>query len=161
MPKPADNSHPAASNPGYDVAWVSSLSPNWAVVTAKTSPMTEESSSNAITLDDETGAGQRLVLRIEGVGDNAISSTSTPSQVPGTRARRPSLEERDLRLSASSPSVAAQDKAREDYGAITNEFDKRMNILRKVVDAGFERQRSAPGARVADDELPTGAGAHD
>lgn len=152
VPKPADNAHPASSNPGYDVAWVSSLSSNWAVVNAKTSAMTEETSNNAIALDDETTAGQRLVLRIEGVGDNSVSSTSTASQVPSARARRPSLEDRDLRMSVSSPSVAAQDRAREDYGAIVDEFDKRMNILRKVVGAGLERERSAPGAHVSDGE---------
>jgi hypothetical protein len=158
VPKPADNSHPTSSNLGYDVAWVSSLSPNWAVVNARTSAMTEESiSNNAINLDDETGAGERLVLRIEGVSDNAVSSTSTSLQTPGSRARRPSLEERDLRMSASSPSVAAQDRVREDYGCILDEFDKRMSILRKVVNAGLERQPSAQGPRVSDDELPAGA----
>lgn len=156
VPKPADNAPPTSSSPGYDVAWVSSLSPNWAVVTAKTSAMTEETSNSAITLDDDTAAGQRLVLRIEGVGDNALSATSTASQVPGARARRPSLEDRDLRMSASSPSVAAQDRAREDYGAIVDEFDKRMNILRNVVDAGLERQRNLPGTHVADGESPAG-----
>lgn len=119
--------------------------------------MTEENSNNATSLDDETGAGQRLVLRIEGVGDNAVPAASTTSQPHGARARGPSLDERDLRMSASSPSVAAQDKAREDYGAIVDEFDKRMGILRKVVDAGLERQQSALGPRVADVELPAGA----
>lgn len=158
--KSADNSHSPQSTLGYDVAWVSSLSPSWAVVTAKTSTMTEENSNNVTTLENETGAGPRLVLRIEGVPDNAVSSTPTTSQIPGTRARRTSPDERDLRMSASSHSVAAQEKAREDYGAIVDEFDKRMNILRKVVDAGLERQRSAPGPRVANDELPAGVAAH-
>lgn len=157
VPKPAHNAHPALSGPGYDVAWVSSLSPNWAVVAAKTSEMTEDSSNNTITLDDETGAGQRQVLRIEGVGDNAVPSVSTASQGSSARARRPSLEDRDLRMSASSPSVAAQDRAREDYGAIVDEFDKRMNILRKVVDAGLDRQRNIPRAHVADGEFPASA----
>lgn len=161
VPKPTDNSHSTPSTTGYDVAWASSLSSNWAVITAKTSAMTEENSNNTTSLDDETGAGQRLVLRIEGVGDNAVPATSTTSQTPGTRARGPSVDERDLRMSASSPSVAAQDKAREDYGAIVDEFDKRMGILRKVVDAGLERQQSAPGPRAADDELPAAAAAHD
>lgn len=160
VPKLADNSH-STSNPGYDVAWASSLSSNWAVVTTKVCAMTEENSTNTTSLDNETGAGQRLVLRIEGVGDNAVPATSMASQTPGTRARGPSLGERDLRMSASSPSVAAQDKAREDYGAIIEEFDKRMSILRKVVDAGLERQRSAPGPRDDDVELPAGAAVRD
>lgn len=159
VPKPAHNAHNASSSQGYDVAWVSSLSPNWAVVTAKTSAMTEESSNTVINVDDETGAGQRLVLRIEGVGDNAVLSSSTASQGPSARARRPSLEDRDLRMSASSPSVAAQDRTREDYGAIVDEFDKRMNILRRVVDAGLDRQRNAPGAHVVDGDFPAGAAA--
>ncbi|KAK2596824.1 hypothetical protein N8I77_012717 [Diaporthe amygdali] len=161
VPNPSDNLQSASSAPGYDVAWVSSLSSSWAVVAAKTSVMTEEHSNNPNTLENESGAGQQLVLRIEGVGDNAISSPSAaPAQGPGTRARKASLDERDLRMSASSPSGAVQDKAKEDYGAIVDEFEKRMSVLRKVVDAGLERQRSARGARPSDDELPAGVAAH-
>ncbi|KAG8163764.1 hypothetical protein KVR01_007061 [Diaporthe batatas] len=166
VPKPAHGPHGphgphnALSSLGYDVAWVSSLSPDWAVVTARTSAMTEESSNNVITLDDEAGAGQRLVLRIQGVSDSAVSSVSTASQGPSARPRRPSLEDRDLRMSASSPSVAAPDRTREDYGAIVDEFDKRMNILRKVVEAGLDRQRNSPVAHFADGgEFPAGAAA--
>ncbi|KAJ0108012.1 hypothetical protein J7T55_008148 [Diaporthe amygdali] len=161
VPNPSDNLQSASSAPGYDVAWVSSLSSSWAVVAAKTSVMTEEHSNNPNTLENESGAGQQLVLRIEGVGDNAISSSAAaPAQGPGTRARKASLDERDLRMSASSPSGAVQDKAKEDYGAIVDEFEKRMSVLRKVVDAGLERQRSAGGARPSDDELPAGVAAH-
>ncbi|KAI3390316.1 hypothetical protein diail_10126 [Diaporthe ilicicola] len=161
VPKTTDNHQSTTlSAPGYDVAWVSSLSSSWAVVNAKTSAMTEESSNNANTLDSESSARQRLILRIEGVGDNAVSSTNAALQTPSTRTRKRSMDERDLRMSASSPSGAAQDKAKEDYAAIVDEFDKRMSVLRKVVDAGLERQRSAQGARLADDELSAGIAAH-
>ncbi|KAL1858777.1 hypothetical protein Daus18300_009911 [Diaporthe australafricana] len=159
VPKSIDNHQSASSAPRYDVAWVSSLSSSWAVVTAKTSAMTEEDSNNAGTLENESGAGQRLVLRIEGVGDSAVLSNNAALQTPGTRTRKPSVDERDLRMSASSPSGAAQDKAKEDYAAIVDEFEKRMSVLRKVVDAGLERQRGVNGAGSAGDELAVGVAA--
>lgn len=159
VPRSADNHQSVPSAPRYDVAWVSSLSSSWAVVTARISAMTEEDSNNAGTLENESSAGQRLVLRIEGVGDSAVSSTNASLQTPGTRTRKASVDERDLRMSASSPSGAALDKAKEDYAAIVDEFEKRMSVLRKVVDAGLERQRGVHGAGPADDELAAGVAA--
>ncbi|ROV95906.1 hypothetical protein VSDG_05143 [Cytospora chrysosperma] len=174
---------------GYDVAWASSLSSDWAVVSARISPMADDINASS------TGAGpsaagdpdgennpqqQQLILRIEGLGLDAVA----PSRAPGTRARRsstatatgagaagrrPSIEERgDLRMSGSSGAAPqgqgqGQERGREDYAAIMDEFDRRMGVLRKVVDAGMERQRrlAADEEDTAPEGLPSGTHTHD
>lgn len=176
---------------GYDVAWASSLSSDWAVVSARISPMADDINASS------TGAGpnaagdpdgennpqqQQLILRIEGLGLDAVA----PSRAPGTRARRsstatatgagagaagrrPSIEDRgDLRMSGSSGAAPqgqgqGQERGREDYAAIMDEFDRRMGVLRKVVDAGMERQRrlAADEEDTAPEGLPSGTHTHD
>lgn len=169
---------------GYEVAWASSLSSDWAVVSAKLSPMADDINASATAVANSTDPSddnpqQQLILRIEGLGVDAVPSSSAPSQTtPGIHATRsstatatgvgagssgrgPSVEERDLRMSGSS--ATGQEKGREDYAALLEEFDKRMGLLRKVVDAGMDRQRklTANEEDLSQEVLPSGTHAHD
>lgn len=148
----------------YEVAWASSLSADWAVVSAKISAMPDDDAarSGAGSAPDEYDAGgsaqapqqQRLMLHIEGVDATAgVPTTTTTAAAANQRTRktsaatrRPSLGDRDLRLSSGSANsgdkgIQQQAAAREDYNVIVDEFGKRMVVLRKVLDAGMERQR--------------------
>ncbi|ROV91515.1 hypothetical protein VMCG_09437 [Cytospora schulzeri] len=171
---------------GYEVAWASSLSSDWAVVSANISPMADDinasstggggggAANNNTTDPDDENPQQQLILRIEGLGLDAVPLSSAPSHTPGgaharksstaTAAtvtgvgagigRKSSFEERDLRMSGSSGAAAPhgqeKERGKEDYASIMDEFDKRMGVLRRVVDAGMERQRRL--AAVDDDD---------
>lgn len=120
----------------------------------------DDTSSARDAHDDDGGAGgaqtqQRFMLQIEGVDASAgvHPTTNTATSANRTRktsvtTRRPSLGERDLRMSSGSVSgdkgaggTIEAAAAKEDYGVIVDEFGKRMGVLRKVLDAGLERQR--------------------
>lgn len=187
VPKTGTNPSDAYSAPagdgGYEVAWASSLSSDWAVVSAKISPMADDinasTTAGASTADPDDENPQQLILRIEGLGVDAVPSSSSPHlAAPGSHARRsstatatgpgaggrgPSYEERDLRMSGSSVTAQGQEKGKEDYATIIDEFDKRMGVLRKVVDAGLERQRrlSVNVEDLGPEGLLSGTHAHD
>lgn len=129
---PTSSSTAAAVPPGYDVAWASSLSADWAVVSAKVSCMSADDNNNidavptpARSADSDGG----LMLRIEGV------DLANPPPKPRAVRSKASID-----LSSGSSSGVAQPAQQEDYGAIVDEFDKRMAVLRKVLEAGRERQ---------------------
>lgn len=130
---PTTSSTAAAATSGYDVAWASSLSADWAVVSAKVSSMSADDNNNntdtvptpARSADSDGG----LILRIEGV------DLANPPPKPRAERSKASID-----LSSGSSSGVAQPAQQEDYGAIVDEFDKRMVVLRKVLDAGRERQ---------------------
>lgn len=161
--------NPASITPApaeYEVAWASSLSADWAVISAKISPLADETAARSAS-DDDGGAQtqQRLMLRIEGVDiDGCLPSSSTSrARYSSAAARRPSLDERDIRMSSGSTGgdknaqggggVGAQQATQEDYDAIVDEFDKRMGMLRKVIDAGLERQRKVAATAEGADKL--------
>ncbi|KUI55754.1 hypothetical protein VP1G_03176 [Cytospora mali] len=171
---------------GYEVAWASSLSSDWAVVSARISPMADDINSstagaNITSGPDDENPQQQLILRIEGLGLDAVPPSSGSSHTPGTRTRksstatatgtaagaggrRSSLDERDLRMSGSSGAAAqGQEKGKEDYASIIDEFDKRMGVLRRVVDAGLERQRklTVDEEHLGQEGLPSGTHTHD
>lgn len=158
-----DDPTPKTDGHDYEVSWASSLSADWAVVSATISPIASNSAATttpggAEPADD--GSAQRLMLRIEGLDleSTTATATSTRPQKSSTAAKKPSLEERDLRMSAGSSSGGATPqggKAGEEYGVIVDEFDRRMGMLRRVVDAGLERQHKVAFA-VAEDS----GGAH-
>lgn len=134
VPKPStgdpSSSSSAAVAPAYDVAWASSLSADWAVVSAKMTPMSADDNDTADTMATPArGADGGLMLRIEGVD---------LAHPPRSRALH---SKASLELSSGSSSGVGQPAAHhEDYGAIVDEFDKRMVVLRKVLEAGRERQ---------------------
>lgn len=112
--------------PTYEVAWASSLSADWAIVSAKVSPMSAD--DNDADTTPARGADGALMLRIEGV-DHAARPP-----------RRSARSKASLDLSSGSSSGVGQPGQQEDYGAIVDEFEKRMMVLRRVLDAGRERQ---------------------
>lgn len=137
-----------ASGVGYDVAWASSLSADWAVTSARVSRIEE---GEGDTEDD--GAG-RLMLRIEGVG---ISSTAPAGKSPSPL---PAGEGGELQGSGGSGAGSGRQQAsgveQEDYGALIEEFEKRMGVLKKVVDAGDERRRKVEGDAAAAEAIRQG-----
>lgn len=129
---------PGGAN-GYQVAWASSLSADWAVVSAALAPMNGAVDTSAAAATPSSSSSERLMLRIEGVdlgggaGHHAASHSST----------------RDV-SSGSSGGGGGGAHHQEDYNALVHEFDSRMAVLRKVVDAGAERQaKLAAGAQVS------------
>ncbi|KAK9420421.1 hypothetical protein SUNI508_06417 [Seiridium unicorne] len=124
----------------YSVSWASSLSPSWAVLDAQVSRISPPSSDGGGSGDN--GASQnkkkpdRLMLRIEGIeGGSLVSSAEL----------RLSGEKSGQGLGSGSGSGSGQKGAEgEDYNSMVDEFDKRMTMLRKVVDAGEERRTQGP-----------------
>jgi hypothetical protein len=99
---------------GWEVAWASSLSSDWAVVDARVSRMEEGDEGNRLPAADNTDGG--LMLKIEGVEKEAAS---VPPEI-------------DLPSSGSGTQVVG----REDYNQLLGEFEKRMGVIRRVVAAG-------------------------
>lgn len=98
---------------GYDVVRVSSLAPDWAVVSAS------------------VGSGRKhgaMMLQIEGVSVDAGGKVVTP---PADGAGE------QLQSSGGSGVRATQRQGVvEEYSALLGDFDNRMGVLRRVVDAG-------------------------
>lgn len=137
------SSSAAAAAPAYDVAWASSLSADWAVVSAKVSPMSADDNDTDVVPTPARGAadsdGSGLILRIEGV--DLTHPPLPPPPAAAVAAPRAVRSKASIDLSSGSSSGVAQPAAQqEDYGAIVEEFDKRMVVLRKVLEAGRERQ---------------------
>lgn len=170
----ATTSTASFSSQQYEVAWASSLSADWAVVSAKLSAMPDDdTSARGRGPDDHDQEGgdaqppqqQRFMLHIEGIDSSAgVPTSGTMTNVNRARktsaaTRRPSLGDRDLRGSSGSvnsgdkgaTSASQQQQGKEDYGVIVDEFGKRMGVLRKVLDAGLERQRKVAAATTTDD----------
>ncbi|KAI1772608.1 hypothetical protein F4818DRAFT_133658 [Hypoxylon cercidicola] len=123
---------------GYSVAWASSLSPSWAVLDAQLSqispPSSDGESNNGNEGGDSSRRADRLMLQIEGVDSNALGSESG---VSGAASRHGSG-------SGSGGGSGQHDRERgnaEDYPSLIDKFERRMSTLRKIVDAGEERQR--------------------
>lgn len=155
-------SHPAGAA-SYDVAWASSLSSDWAVTSATIEPMSSADGTasrpavhTSSTESDDGGApAPRLMLRVEGMGipppPSAIAIGPRKQAALATGAKkRPSQESMSNSGASGGPGLGTQ-----DYNTIVEEFDKRMGVLRKVVDAGMERQIKMAAAEA---EVSAGAG---
>lgn len=136
------------STGGYSVAWASSLSPSWAVLDAQLSqispPSSDGESNNGNEGRESSGRAGRLMLRIDGVESNALSSGgSTSGEASG----------QGLGSGSGGGGGSGQhDRERgdiEDYTNLVDRFERRMTTLRKIVDAGEERRR-----RIAVDAYP-------
>ncbi|KAK1826230.1 hypothetical protein QBC39DRAFT_398485 [Podospora conica] len=103
---------PAPSGPGYDVVRASSLAPDWAVVSASVV---------------EGGKHGAMMLQIEGVTIEAGGKVSTPTGEGG-----------ELQSSAGSGGGRAGQRqgTTDEYAALVGDFESRMGVLRRVVDAG-------------------------
>ncbi|KAK0724729.1 hypothetical protein B0H67DRAFT_598219 [Lasiosphaeris hirsuta] len=121
-----------ANGAGLEVAWASSLSPDWAVVSARVSRMEGVDGAQPTSRGDSPAA---LMLTIEGV---SVESSSAGSL---TSAKAPTPE---AELQSSGASGARQPQplpAMEEYANLLSDFERRMAVLRQVVEAGGERQR--------------------
>ena len=127
---------------GYEVAWASSLSADWAVTSAQVSRMEDDTPAAPGAQDDGAGSAN-LMLRIEGVGIEGGSGASSASRQRGGKGASPLAtgDGGELQLSTASGTRSRQAAVEEDYGLLIDEFEKRMGVLRKVVSAGEDRQR--------------------
>ncbi|KAK4162306.1 hypothetical protein QBC43DRAFT_321717 [Cladorrhinum sp. PSN259] len=108
---------------GFEVAWASSLSPDWAVTSA-----------NVGTMEGGVGgSGGALVLKIEGVSLDPSSSGAPTGQTGHSPESSAGSGERQAQQRPESN--------REEYDGLIQDFEKRMSVLRKVAEAGAERQR--------------------
>ncbi|GAB1317326.1 hypothetical protein MFIFM68171_07536 [Madurella fahalii] len=127
---------PGPDGSSLEVAWASSLSPDWAVTSARVSRMEAGGDGGVVT-----GPNGGLVLKIEGV------SLEPSSNAPMGKAGTPETE-----LQSSGGSTGRQQQqppapAAEEYADLLQDFEKRMAILRKVVEAGAARQRASGDGR--------------
>ncbi|ORY68622.1 uncharacterized protein BCR38DRAFT_482125 [Pseudomassariella vexata] len=132
------------SEGGYNVSWASSLSPSWAVVNAQVSqisPPSSDGGGGGGGSSDNPKKPGRLMLRIEGVESGGIGDGELKLSSEGSR--------QGSRSGSGSGSGQHKEKEGEDYTTLVDEFEKRMCILKKVVDTGEDRRRKV------DDEAET------
>ncbi|KAK4180995.1 hypothetical protein QBC36DRAFT_319131 [Triangularia setosa] len=115
---------------GFEVAWASSLSPDWAVTSASMGKM--------------DGSGGGLVLKVEGISLEPPTAFGTPSTAGKTQAP----EAADMHSSGGSgerqqrrPHSKQNQPSSDEYVTLLQDFEKRMTVLRKVAEVGAERQR--------------------
>ncbi|KAK0757679.1 hypothetical protein N5P37_009693 [Trichoderma harzianum] len=111
-----DLAPPAAPNGKWTVSWASSLTPDFAITASQLSLQQHGSGSEG---NDAEAGSKSVVLRVEGVEREAVAS-------------RPN----------SLPSSGSGIVGRENVDQLTEEFKRRMGVLKKVVDEG-ERRREA------------------
>ncbi|OPB37840.1 hypothetical protein A0O28_0101240 [Trichoderma guizhouense] len=111
-----DLAPPAAPNGKWTVSWASSLTPDFAITASQLSLQQHGSGSEG---NDAEAGSKSVVLRVEGVEREAVAS-------------RPN----------SLPSSGSGVVGRENVDQLTEEFKRRMGVLKKVVDEG-ERRREA------------------
>ena len=134
---------PTSDGTGLEVAWASSLSPDWAVVSAQVSRMEGRDGGNTPAAENNPA----LMLKIEGVGIEPSPGTI----VPWGKTPSPEAE-----LQSSGGSGSRQPPAGSDeYPGLLADFDKRMGLLRRVVESSAERQRQLETGGDVYDEDPT------
>lgn len=128
---------------GYRVAAASSLSPAWAVLDAQLSRISPPASDGGSASASASGhvresprKPDRLMLRIEGIEADDGGAAGSEGELR--------LSDRSAGAGASgSGSVQRDHKGEgEDYAQLVDEFEKRMSMLRKVVEASEERRRN-------------------
>jgi hypothetical protein len=132
---------PTADGAGYQVAWASSLTPDWAATAARVSRMEEGGAGGAPV----PGLGGNLVLKIEGVSLEPAAGGGASSGGPLGKAST-STAEAEMHSSGGSTGRGKAAAAPEEYADLLQDFEKRMVTLRKVVEAGAARQRALGGA---------------
>jgi hypothetical protein len=122
---------------GYAVASAASLSPGWALTSARVSRMEggDGGGGGGAASPPAQGDDAPLMLRIEGVGAEVVPTVS-------------------VRSSASSGEA-------ESYDPIVEELERRMGMLRRVVEAGEERRRKTEEDREVTRRAETAAGSED
>ncbi|KAI0126639.1 hypothetical protein BJ170DRAFT_414074 [Xylariales sp. AK1849] len=127
------------SEGGYDVSWASSLSPSWAVIDAQVSrispPSSDSDGGNNSSTEKSKRKPDRLMLRVEGV-ESGVLGSEVELRLSGEKSGQGSG-------TGSGSGSGQNDRHKgegEDYSSLVEEFDNRMTMLRKVVDAGEERR---------------------
>lgn len=82
------------------------------------------------------GPSGNLVLKIEGVSiEPSSSSTAGLGKTPASSNEMQSSGDSAARQQGGAPAAG-------EYGDVIQDFEKRMGVLRKVVEAGAARQRA-------------------
>ena len=129
---------------GYKVSWASSLSPSWAVVDAQLSriaPPSEAAGADTSGSADNPQKSDRLMLRIDGI---EAASAGTESELR--------LSNRSGQGSGSGSSLGSsqRDRDNESYSTLVDEFERRMVMLRKMVDSSEERRQKVEAEAAAE-----------
>ncbi|KAB5584981.1 hypothetical protein GE09DRAFT_1068950 [Coniochaeta sp. 2T2.1] len=166
--------HTAAAA-GYEVVWASSLSADWAVVEAHLGRMDGGGGGG---IQGTGGGGGMLTLRIEGVsveagGGEGGRSGASSGRIGGSGAGMEGRgvgaggaggkdKGKDTAKEKSAKGQVSGEKARkgqsqelnpsEEYPALIDEFAKRMDVLRRVVEAAEVRRRVTEAAAAAEGE---------
>ncbi|KAH7027764.1 uncharacterized protein B0I36DRAFT_364918 [Microdochium trichocladiopsis] len=135
------------ANGGYSIAGATSLSPSWAVLSAELSQISPPSSDGGNNNDSRNDGDEpakrpeRLMLRVEGVESSTLGS-EVDMALSEDQNRQGSGSRSGLSSGAtnSRADMAPTNDNMEDYGVLIEDFQKRMLMLRKVVDAGEERR---------------------
>lgn len=115
-----------ADGSGFEVVWAGSLSPDWAVTSANLSTME----------GGVGGSGGGLVLKIEGVSLDSSSGTAAMG-----RTQSPDTELHSSEASTGRQQPNHGQSNTEEYNSLLQDFERRMAVLRKVTEAGAERQK--------------------
>lgn len=155
--------------PGFSIAAANSLSADFAVTGASLSRNPDDSGPGNDAAAEGDAADGHLVLRIEGV------SAEGPPKFPATAIRRtsPSASGGGLTYSGASSGSgrsrggggAPVTGGSEEFVALAEDFDRRMDVMRRVVEAfeaGAKAQREADGGNTTDTTVAAaGEGAED
>ncbi|KAK1254577.1 hypothetical protein MKX08_008572 [Trichoderma sp. CBMAI-0020] len=127
-----DLAPPANPSGKWTVSWASSLTPDFAVTASQLS-LQQHGSGSGNNEGDEgengEGASSSVMLRVEGVEREGVPADTKPTNA-------------NLRGSSSSGGSAAGIVGREDVDQLTEEFKRRMGVLKKVVDEGERRRET-------------------
>lgn len=136
---------------GYGVSWTSSLSPSWAILDAQLShispPSSDGGGGGGTSGEDQRKRPDRLMLRVEGV-ENAGFGSEVDMRLSGEEGRQ------DAGSRSGSGASGRTDSGKgelEDYHTMVEEFEKRLSMLRKVVDAGEDRRRKIQASATGPD----------
>lgn len=129
-----DLAPPATPSGKWTVSWASSLTPDFAVTASQLSLQQHGSGSGNNDGDDDgdnnEGASTSVMLRVEGVEREGVPVDTRPA----TSA--------NLRSSSSSGGSGGSIVGHENVDQLTEEFKRRMGVLKKVVDEGERRRET-------------------
>ncbi|PTB37820.1 hypothetical protein M441DRAFT_60977 [Trichoderma asperellum CBS 433.97] len=128
-----DLAPPANPSGKWTVSWASSLTPDFAVTASQLSLQQHGSGSGNNDGDEgenNEGASTSVMLRVEGVEREGVPVDTKPTGAA------------NLRSSSSSGGSGGSIVGRENVDQLTEEFKRRMGVLKKVVDEGERRRET-------------------
>lgn len=135
---------------GYEVVWSSSLTPDWAVVDARVNRMDGTAGSL-----QQSGGSRTLMLQIDGVSVESSGPQTTTAPSSGAKAVTAPAEGDSSVGSHGGSSTKHQtqqphQQPTDEYPALVEEFEKRMGVLKRVVQAAEVRRRTMDAAEADD-----------